>query len=358
MAPSESVDDPDGASSRTTLIAHPEDNPTQSVSPPAAGGDRPTTCTCGGRFEGGWCDTCGAPQPDERDHVVVSISPTLGSVSDRGVVHYPNEDAGTVADLGGPVACIVADGVSSAEGSQAASGAAVAATCAALVEGRSERAGPEPPDWFAALRRSRSAAAAAASSPEVRGEGEAPSCTWVAAVTDGAEVWTAWVGDSRTYLVDDDGHGRCLSTDHSWAAEAIAAGTSRDDAMADRRAHMITAWLGADAPEIPDATARVAVESPGWLLVVSDGLWNYCDAADDLAGLVARLGGPNLDAVALAEALVGYANAAGGADNITVAAARLSGPGPSDTLPTDTPPTDTPPTDVTHVAGDPTLPGA
>jgi serine/threonine protein phosphatase PrpC len=41
---------------------------------------------------------------------------------------------------------------------------------------------------------------------------------------------------------------------------------------------------------------------------------------------VARLGGPNLDATALAEALVGYATAAGGADNITVAAARLDGP--------------------------------
>ena len=93
------------------------------------------TCSCGGRFEGGWCDTCGAPEPDERDHVVVTISPTLGSVSDRGVVHHPNEDAGTVVDLGGPVACIVADGVSSAEGSQAASGAAVAATSKALARG-------------------------------------------------------------------------------------------------------------------------------------------------------------------------------------------------------------------------------
>jgi serine/threonine protein phosphatase PrpC len=327
------ADSTDGDSARTTLIAHPDDEPTQNVridAAAAAGAAAPSTCSCGGTFEDGWCTTCGAPQPDARDHVVVTVSPRLGCVSDRGVVHHRNEDAGTAVDLGGPVACIVADGVSNAEGSQTASAAAVVATGEALTGGATREASRgtdgSPPDWPAALRRSRAAAASAAASPEVRGKGEAPSCTWVAAVTDGTQVWTAWVGDSRTYLVGDDGNGLRVSTDHSWAAEAIAAGADHDEVMADRRAHMITAWLGVDAPELPDATAQVPVEGPGWLLVVSDGLWNYCDDADDLAALVARLGGPNLDATALAEALVGYATAAGGADNITVAAARLDGP--------------------------------
>lgn len=324
----------DGDSTRTTLISHPDDA-TLSVPAPGSGAVAVAPCSCGGEFENGWCTTCGAPAPDPRDHVVDTISPALGCVSDRGVVHHRNEDAGTVVDLGGPVACIVADGVSSAEGSQAASAAAVVATGAALTEIRSEQLASGTTDWFAALRHSRRAAAAAASSPEVRGAGEAPSCTWVAAVTDGLEVWAAWVGDSRAYLVDDSGHGRCLSVDHSWAAEAIAAGTSHDAAMADRRAHMITAWMGGDAPEIPDATKQVRIEAAGWLLVVSDGLWNYCDGADDLASLVARLGGPTLGATALAEALVGFANAAGGVDNITVAAARVATPIRSDRSPED-----------------------
>ena len=116
---------------------------------------------------------------------------------------------------------------------------------------------------------------------------------------------------------------------------------------------MITAWLGRDAPEIPDATARVAVEAPGWLLVVLRRALELLRRADELAGLVARLGGANLDATDLAEALVGFANAAGGADNITVAAARLAGPPRSDTLTTNTQSTD-----VAHADGDPTNPGA
>jgi serine/threonine protein phosphatase PrpC len=313
----------DGLSARTTLIAHPDDEPTASTPAPSAGDAVERCSACGGRFEDGWCDTCGAPRPDPRDHVVVTLSATLGCVSDRGVQHHRNEDAGTVAHLGAAVACIVADGVSSAAGSQAASAAAVAATGDGLTATVAEEAPASDDAWLTALRRSRRAAAAAASSREVRGAGEDPSCTWVAAVTDGARVWSSWVGDSRAYLVYDDGHGRQLSVDHSWAAEAVAAGADPVAVMADRRAHMITAWLGGDAPEIPDATAVDVVEGPGWLLVVSDGLWNYCDPADDLAALVARLGGPNLQATALAEALVGFANAAGGVDNITVAAARL-----------------------------------
>jgi serine/threonine protein phosphatase PrpC len=106
------------------------------------------------------------------------------------------------------------------------------------------------------------------------------------------------------------------------------------------------------------------------LLVVSDGLWNYCDPADDLASLVARLGGPGLPATALAEALVGFANAAGGADNITVAAARLdastSRPPASPTTPSATPSntpstapsSDEPTTSPTGQRAGTTLPGA
>ena len=288
-----------------------------------------TRCSCGGTFEDGWCDTCGAPAPDPRDHVVVTISGELGSVSDRGIVHHVNEDAGSVVELGGgAVACVVADGVSTAKGSQAASAAAVEATCAALVDG----AAGDVASWTDVLRSARTAAASAAASSGASGHPEAPSCTWVAAVAAGQEIWGAWVGDSRIYVVGDDGGGQALSVDHSWAAEAIAAGGAHDDVMADRRAHMITAWLGADAPELPDATVHATFDGPGWLIVCSDGLWNYCDDAGELSRLVVRLGGAQLEATALAEALVGFACAAGGSDNVTIAAARLNGGSGSGTV--------------------------
>ena len=68
----------------------------------------------------------------------------------------------------------------------------------------------------------------------------------------------------------------------------------------------------------------VDLDVPGWVLVCSDGLWNYCSAPEDLAGLL----GATMDTVGaqplpLAAALVDWANAQGGRDNITVALARI-----------------------------------
>ena len=65
---------------------------------------------------------------------------------------------------------------------------------------------------------------------------------------------------------------------------------------------------------------------PGWLLVCSDGLWNYCSEAQDLAALLqktANTSPASAEPLALAGALVDWANAQGGQDNITVALARI-----------------------------------
>jgi serine/threonine protein phosphatase PrpC len=59
----------------------------------------------------------------------------------------------------------------------------------------------------------------------------------------------------------------------------------------------------------------------GWLLVCSDGLWNYCSGASDLAVLVAQH--TSTDPTVLAEFLVAWANEQGGHDNITAALARV-----------------------------------
>jgi serine/threonine protein phosphatase PrpC len=70
----------------------------------------------------------------------------------------------------------------------------------------------------------------------------------------------------------------------------------------------------------------MTLTEPGWLLVCSDGLWNYCSAAQDLADLVRQTSTVSVEAaepLALAEALVSWANAQGGQDNITAALARI-----------------------------------
>ncbi|WKK73354.1 serine/threonine-protein phosphatase [Rathayibacter oskolensis] len=151
-----------------------------------------------------------------------------------------------------------------------------------------------------------------------------PSCTFTAAILDGALLVTGNVGDSRSYWIPDAGPARQLTVDDSWAQEQIASGTSREEAESAPDAHAITKWLGADAHDESPTIASVVLEEPGWVLACSDGLWNYASPAEDLARVlheaVARVG---TDPVTLAEALVAWANERGGHDNITAALARF-----------------------------------
>ena len=90
-------------------------------------------------------------------------------------------------------------------------------------------------------------------------------------------------------------------------------------------AHSITRWFGTDAPhDLTPHTRALDLTGAGWLMVCSDGLWNYCSEAADLQELVGRfVAQGHTSAAALAGALVGFANEAGGVDNITVALARV-----------------------------------
>jgi serine/threonine protein phosphatase PrpC len=70
----------------------------------------------------------------------------------------------------------------------------------------------------------------------------------------------------------------------------------------------------------------MTLTEPGWLLVCSDGLWNYCSAAEDLADLLHTNSSTSpaaAEPLALAEALVSWAKAQGGQDNISAALARI-----------------------------------
>jgi serine/threonine protein phosphatase PrpC len=135
------------------------------------------------------------------------------------------------------------------------------------------------------------------------------------------------VGDSRAYWLPDDGAAVQLTVDDSWATEAIRQGTPRADAEADNRAHGITRWLGIDSPDAtPACVATTTGGAPGWLLVCSDGLWNYRSEAGDVRALVAELSAGDTEPAepaVLAGALVDWANAQGGADNISAIVARV-----------------------------------
>jgi serine/threonine protein phosphatase PrpC len=300
----------------------------------------PATCgACSGMVAAdGYCQECGTPAVKPRDHWTDRPAGWVAMVSDRGVRHHRNEDAGAVAATADAAAAdryavlVVCDGVSSAVDSDVAALAAVRAArdvLAAVPAGALPGDGTREPVLVEAVRAAGAAAnahaTAAATDPR---EPNPPSCTFVTSVLEGTLLVTGWVGDSRAYWLPDPPDGRPvqLSVDDSWATEAIAAGVPREEAETGRHAHAITRWLGVDAPDPVPRTEVRRIDGPGWLLVVSDGLWNYCSPADRLAELVrdsvAAREHPG-DPEALATELVAWANRQGGQDNITVAAARV-----------------------------------
>jgi len=293
---------------------------------------------CGGEVaDDGYCTQCGARAASVRDHFSEQPAPWVAGVCDRGVRHHRNEDALALAagpESDGRAVLVVCDGVSSSTDSDVASLAAARAARDVLT-----RSGPQPTGTLGtrvaattkALVLSADAANEAVIANTATGPGNPASCTFVAAVVDLPELVVGWVGDSRAYWLPDDGDPRLLTTDDSFAAEQIAQGMPRATAESGPQAHAITRWLGVDAPDHTPRTVSLHLDGPGWVLVCSDGLWNYCSEARDVADLlVATSGTAGTEPLALAGALVDWANAQGGQDNITAALARV-GPEPQQT---------------------------
>ncbi len=131
-------------------------------------------------------------------------------------------------------------------------------------------------------------------------------------------MWFANIGDSRAYWLPDVGVGKQLSVDDSAAQLQIEAGVPSKQAETGPQAHAITRWLGKDAPDLAPRVGQLTIDGPGWVLVCSDGLWNYASEPADLAAQIQQAA--TSDPAALALALVDFANASGGADNITAVA--------------------------------------
>jgi len=294
------------------------------------------TCEqCGGKIlDDGFCGTCGQKARSPRDHWSELPAPWVGGVCDKGVVHTANEDAMALsANPDGSFAVlVVCDGVTSAPHSDRAALAAARAACSQLSGvplPTTPGVAPAISYWTDALQTATTEAnAAAVGTAHTLGDpAEPPSCTFVAAVVAEAVVTVAWCGDSRAYWLPDNGEARQLTVDHSLGTALLAAGETREQAEADPAFHTITRWLGADSVEHAPEFASQTIDAPGWLLVCSDGLWNYASELDEMVTLVAdAASAANGDPVQLAETLVNWANAAGGHDNITAALARCNPP--------------------------------
>jgi serine/threonine protein phosphatase PrpC len=269
---------------------------------------------CGGASfsTDGYCDRCGTLRPGDRDHVEIEAGGAAG-VSDRGLRHARNEDALALAAVGGGIAAVVCDGVSTSPLPQEASQTAADTGLAALAERLA--AGDDPEEATRrALARAADAVAALAASPA-----DAPACTYVSAYAARGSITVGWVGDSRAYWLARAGSRR-LTGDDSWAAEMVRRGVlNEDEAAVHPNAHALVAWLGADAGAIAPHVTTFTPDGPGTLLLCSDGLWNYHPDATRLAELM-----PAGDPLSAARHLVQLALDSGGRDNVTVVVIPLT----------------------------------
>ncbi len=143
--------------------------------------------------------------------------------------------------------------------------------------------------------------------PKLQGMGS----TLTVLLTAGAHAVMAHVGDSRLYRIRR-GMTTRLSRDHTLAEDMVRAGIlSEERAKTHPFRHSLTRALGTTPTVDIDALALAVAPGDRYVLC-SDGLSNYLANDDALTDLVpGTLEGS-------ADALVDFANTAGGADNISV----------------------------------------
>jgi len=167
-------------------------------------------------------------------------------------------------------------------------------------------------------------AAHAATNEELKGMGSTCATAWIV----GDKLHTAYVGDSRIYLMRG-GRIQQLTTDHTWVQEAMEKGIlTPEQARVHPNVHVIRRYLGSAEPPEPDFRLKwfdgegdhhaesnqgVHLLPDDVLLLCSDGLtdlvWN-----DEILEVVRSK--PTLKEAT--RALVELANSRGGHDNTTV----------------------------------------
>ena len=278
---------------------------------------------CGAGLEAidaeGYCSNCGfRNQVPNKDRLEVTRSPKLAGVSDRGLRRQRNEDYLACAAVDGKntSVLVVCDGVSSSQNPELAAIAAAEGACMALTAAV-ERGDTQPEEAMkSAFVSALSSVCAIPYTPD--SDTDFPSTTTIAALVRDGTATIGWLGDSRAYWISSQG-SRQLTRDDSWLYDMVASGRMTEaQARQSDKAHAITRWLGVDA--IEDSKPSIVnfnIPSAGYLLLCTDGLWNYAPEPAQIFEIVKPM--LEADAIAVSRRLVEFARSRGGFDNITVA---------------------------------------
>ena len=144
--------------------------------------------------------------------------------------------------------------------------------------------------------------------PDCRGMGT----TLVSAVVSDNTAVIANIGDSRAYLINNNGISR-VTRDHSLVEDLLIRGElTEDEAKAHPQKNLITRALGTEV-EVACDIYEVVMEPGDFLLLCSDGLTNMLDDQQILFEVIH--GGRHADCC---QRLTEQSNGRGGLDNITV----------------------------------------
>jgi protein phosphatase len=176
----------------------------------------------------------------------------------------------------------------------------------------------------AVIEASDAIAAHSASNDNLRGMGATCVIAWII----GDQLYTAYVGDSRIYLMRG-GRIQQLTVDHSWVQEAIEKGLLTPELAREHpNVHVIRRYLGSPEPPDPDFRLKVfdgegdqqAEANQGMQLLPDDVLLLCSDGLTDLVwnDEILETVRTRSSLKESSRALVDLANSRGGHDNITV----------------------------------------
>jgi protein phosphatase len=234
------------------------------------------------------------------------------ALSDRGCIRSNNEDYCLIQPALGLF--VLADGMGGAKAGERASRLAVE-TVAQSVQVAERR------DSQVLLRAveeaNRRVLEAAHSDPELEGMGT----TLVVALELDGGIDIASVGDSRAYVLDEDGF-RAITDDQTWVNEVgRPLGLDEVSLRSHPMRHVLTMAIGASAPLAVNYYS-VPLKGRALVLICSDGLHGVVDGAE--LERILRGGQNGVSLEDSCKRLIQAAKEAGGPDNITAVLVRKS----------------------------------